>query len=598
MIFSSILNKKKSAQPTKIVHAKFHQQRAQLFVIGIFLLFFILMGRAVILQLSNYHASNLETIAERQYKTPHELAPFRGTIYDHKKHPLAISIETPAIAINPKIFKETTSKDLHTLAKLLHIPKEKILSLLKRDTHFAWLKHKVPYDTAEKIKKLNLKGMHFILEPTRFYPEGHHAASLIGYVGTENAGLLGIEYAFDASLKGIPLHIVRLKDAKGQWIYTHPQSVSANPKGFDLTLTLDLVIQGIAEQALEKWVTKSKARRGFIIVADPHTGRILSLANYPSFDPNDSQSLNIENTKNIATSDTFEPGSIVKPFVIAQALENKITHENELHYCENGAYEIEPGLAIHDDHKIEYATTTEIISNSSNICTFKIAKKLGKNRLFQIMNDFFLKFKKPLGLPGEVSGSIAQWTQWKEIRFANIAFGQGFLVSGLEVIQAYSAIANGGNLIKPYIIENFGNSLKKENESNPQRIPLLSTETTMVMRRMLTKVVTEGTGTKAQTQDYTVAGKTGTVEKIDPKTKIYSKNLRVASFAGFAPVKDPHLVIYVLIDEPQEKPYYGGVWAAPAFAEVAQSVLKYLNVEPDKKNSLTQGEHLKNEIKL
>ena len=318
-------------------------------------------------------------------------------------------------------------------------------------------------------------------------------------------------------------------------------------------------------------------------MADPHTGRILALANYPSFNPNAYSKLDLNRTRNSATKLLFEPGSITKPLVISYALEEGETTRSEIHNCEkDGRYEISKGLYIHDEHPQEFMTTAEILIHSSNICTAKVAQRLGPQQTFLALKKFGLSRKNPF-VPGTAAGRLSEWKTWQPIQLANIAFGQGFLVNGLDIVQAYSVFANGGYLVTPYLLERVESSTGKTVKSSEsgERKPILSPSTAAAMKGFLARVVREGTGSRAISALYTTGGKTGTAEKYDLKLKKYSDNLRVASFAGFAPVLDPHLVIFVAIDEPKQKPYYGGRWAAPAFREIADRSLKYLNVAPD-----------------
>ena len=536
------------------------------------------------IQLFPSSANLLQHIADRQYQSTISLSAFRGNIYDRRKAPLSISIKTPSVAINPKVF-DPSSHQLKTVSRILGLSKQKIRDLAKKPKYFAWLKRKIPYQVAEKIKKLKLKGIHYVLEPSRYYPGGTAAANLLGYVGIDNVGLLGLEHAFEQELQGTSSKLISLRDARGHLILMNAEQITPEKTGNNIILTLDRAIQGITEEALQKGINKSGAKVGFAIVMDPHTGRILAMANHPNFNPNNPSQLKISHTANHSIAYRFEPGSVMKPFVIAWAIENRKTSPFEIHHCEkNGRYEVSENLYIHDDHPKEFRTTEEILIHSSNICTFKVALRLGEKGLFESLKSFgFASDKSILGLPGESTGSIATAETWSPIRFANISFGQGLLVTGLEVIQAYASLANGGNLIKPYLVERIessnGNILQDFSPIIKRRV--LSPQTSHHIARILEKVVLEGTASRAKTKSYSTAGKTGTAEKIDPITKSYSNQKRIANFAGFAPVSDPHIAVYVVLDEPQKKPYYGGLWAAPIFSEIVEKTLKYLNVAPD-----------------
>jgi cell division protein FtsI (penicillin-binding protein 3) len=549
-----------------------------LFIFG----FVLLISRGLWLHL--FSASELlSSIARQQYQSSIKLSPYRGTIYDRRYVPLAISIKTPSLAINPRLFNPSVAEE-RQLSKILDMKIEKIQHTENKKNYFAWLKRKISADAFESIKTLDIAGLYTIMEPARYYPQGTNGAHLIGLVGTDNSGLLGLERSYDKKLKGASGESIRLRDAKGHQIFLNADSALPQTSGYNLVLTIDSVIQEIAEQAIKKWVQESKAKSGFAIVADPHTGRILAIANQPTFDPNEPKNMIMENTNNAAITALFEPGSIMKSFVIGTAIEQGLTTENEIHNCEKGKLQVDEGNFIHDDHPKDLLTTAEVLIHSSNICTFKIAKRLGKKGLWNTLHEFgFGSSEALIEFPGATGGQLAAPDKWEPIRFANIAFGQGLLVTGLEVIGAYSVFANGGNLVKPHVVERIeneeGHILYTSELLSKKKI--LSPKTVKTLRHILERVVNEGGGL-AKSPLYTTGGKTGTAEKVDPLTHRYGPTMRIAGFVGFSPVNDPHIVVYIVIDEPLQKPYYGGRWAAPAFSEITTKTLKYLNVAPDK----------------
>ncbi len=554
-------------------------------------LFIIVIFRAVMIHLFPASKENLESIAKHQYQKPLKLAAYRGSIFDHRRIPLAISVRSPSFAVNPKVFSPSPSQR-RKLARLLRVSEKKIKQTSKKNRYFAWLKRKVDHKTAQSIRNLEIKGLFEILEPGRFYPGGSIASNLIGYVGLDNKGLFGLEARYNKELTGHNTEATLSRDARGLPIFTNPKKATPESPGHNIVLTIDRAIQEIAEEALYKWIKKGRASSGFALVADPHTGRILASANYPTFDPN-YRNINIKNTKHFAIANVFEPGSVMKPMVIARALDSQMTSVNEIHNCEkNGVYKVGKRNFIRDDHPKEFLTTSGVISESSNICTFKIAKRIGAEQLFRTFIDFGIADRGfSLNLPGQNHGRISDWRHWRPIRFANISFGQGHLVTGLEIIRAYSVFANGGKLIRPYVVDRVESSDEKIISQNTSEAPrrVITPETAKIMRKILTETVESGTATKAQSEFFSTAGKTGTAEKVDPKTKAYSDHKRIASFAGFSPTKDPHIVVYVVVDEPKEKPYYGGIWAAPVFREIVDKTLRYLNVSPDKIETQTIG---------
>lgn len=561
----------------------FHAVRATWVARGVGLLFSLVIVRAFYIHLF-VESKLLHQIADSQYSHAIHIAPYRGSLFDRRHSPLAISIRAPSVALNPKVFDPTPSQQ-RQLSRILRLPESAIEKVAKKSTYFAWLKRTISEEESAAVEQMDLAGVHMILEPARYYPANFYASPLIGYVGHDNTGLLGLERQLDAELRGESLDVRHSVDARGAWILTNAAFAEPQPSGNSVYLTLDQVVQEIAEDALSTWVANSRSKRGFAIVADPYSGEILAMANYPRFNPNDTSQLRISDTENSATAYAFEPGSVVKPFVVAKALEKKLTTENEVHQCEkSGQLHIGKGQVIHDDHPKAFLTTAEVLIHSSNICIYKIADRLGKETLYQTMKDFGLAAAHPqLPLPGATHGTLSAWEKWKGIRFANVAFGQGFTVTGLEMIEGYSTLVNGGKRVTPYLIEKITapqGTIVYQHAATTQD-SLLHFETSKTIRSILHRVTTEGTAPLAKTASYTTGGKTGTAQKVDPTTKKYGKDTRVANFIGFAPVDDPHIVVYVVLDEPREKPYYGGKWAAPAFSEIVERTLKYMNVPSD-----------------
>ena len=584
-LFPATIKSKLKLRQEKTQPGSFHSGRSTL-VLGIMsLVFATLCVRAVFVHLFSSSATSLSNIADKQYQFHLDLAPYRGTIYDRKGEPLAISIRRPSLAINPRVF-DPSPEEIDEIAHALQKSSEEVKLISDRSSYFAWLARQIPHRAAERISNLKLKGLHEITEPARFYPVGKAAAHLLGYVGVDSHGLLGIEMLFEKELRGQSQKLQTSRDGKGHKIFMDTVGTSPDKPGNSIYLTLDRAIQEIAEEALAEGSRAARAKSGFAIVSDPHTGKILAVANYPQFDPNEGKNLRIEKTKNNAFMDTFEPGSTMKTFVIAAALESKKTTPEETHFCENGSYKA-GGRTFRDDHPAGYLSTSATLMKSSNICTYKIAQRLGKDGLYNSFTRFGFGGGQQLlsNVPGALTGRMAHYSKWPQIQFANIAFGQGLVSSGLEMVQAYGAIANGGNLMKPMVIDRIesaeGVVLSTFSPETVRRS--IQPETAQRMRKMLAEVVAnkEGTGGKAATLRYSVAGKTGTSQKVDPLTRRYSVDKRLASFVGFAPVNDPYLVIYVVIDEPEAKPAYGGLWAAPVFSKIADQSLRYLNVAPD-----------------
>lgn len=560
----------------------FSSKRFQLTRVLTTLGFVALCIRATIIHLTPPSSSILKQLAEKQYNRKVSLASYRGTIFDRRNDPLAISVRKPSLFVNPKVFRPS-AEQAQFISQQLRIPKSKVYSLSKRNSYFAWMKRKVPERVEKEIVALNINGLHSVLEPARYYPSTL-APQLIGYVGTDNTGLLGLELSLNEILSVDSTKNTVRKDGKGRLIHQESQSAAPTESGHNIYLTLDRVIQDISEKALEKGVKEARAKSGFALVTDPHSGHILAVANYPKFDPNKSISMTSENTRNFAFLNLFEPGSVTKPLVAAKALDLKKTSPQELFDVNGGLYR-DGALRIRDSHPYQSLSTSDIIINSSNIGIYKVAQKIGPSALSSSLKSFGISNKELLlDSKQQSTGRISPWKSWRKSRFANISFGQGLLVTGLEMTQAYGALANGGRLMKPIIVERIEDrSGKTLTRSLPTVIhEVISSKAANQVSRMLYQTVERGTGKRAQSSNYTVAGKTGTSEKVDPVKGGYSDTLRIASFIGFSPVYDPHLVIYVVIDEPQNKPYYGGRWAAPVFKEINEQSLRYLNVKSDK----------------
>jgi len=583
--------KRKIRRNGRLQPGHFYVRRLQFFYLLIPLIFTAITVRAVIVHLFPSSSKNLQAIANHQYHRNIELAPYRGGIFDRKREPLAISVRKPSLYVNPKIFNPTT-KERTKLASLLGMPDSKIKAAADRINYFAWLKRAISQETADAVATLNIDGLYQVMEPARFYPSGSSAAQIIGYVGTDNRGLAGLELQYDTELKGQTIKFTNSRDARGKAIFLESEAAAPEEGGKNVFLTIDSVIQEISERALSEGVESAQAKAGYAIVSDPHTGRILAIANYPKFDPNHPTLKAMGGLRNRALSDLIEPGSVVKPLVIGAALADGKTSPTEKHYCENGTYR-EGRWLIRDTHPEKDLTTTGVITHSSNICTYKIARRLGPEAIY----NNYLKYgltstSNNIEFPGQITGRISYWKDWKPVRFANVTFGQGLVTSALEMVQSYGAIANGGNLMKPYLVErveSYSGTILRSSGTQVVR-KIMEPDVAKKLRHMLETVVVEGSGKNARLDHYTAAGKTGTTQKVDPALKKYSTDLRVASFIGFTPVEDPHLVIYVVIDEPGKKPYYGGLWAAPVFKKIAEESLKYLNVAPDKIETIGPGD--------
>lgn len=495
---------------------------------------------------------------------------------------MALSIRKPSIYVNPREF-EPTMNQLHNMANLLDVGKDKLKKISKKTSYFSWVKRKADPSRASRLIALGIPGVYQITEPSRFYPVSPAAANLVGYVNVDDKGMMGIERQYERELQGAQNRLDLYRDAKGRTIFERSDAAVPESGGMDVHLTIDRAIQEIAENALSQGVKRAKAKGGFAIVADPHTGQILAVANNPSYNQN-ARRINVKRTWNNALMDVFEPGSIMKTFVIGGAIEDGLVRPTDKFDCEGGVYR-RGSVRFNDSHKpkTQYLSVNETLVTSSNVCTYKVAQKLGPQSMYDYYKLFGFGSKESgIGFPAQSFGRLTSWESWRPIRFANLAFGQGLTTTALEVIQAYSAIANGGQLMKPYLVNKIasptGQIVLANSTTSMRRV--LKPETTRVLRQMLQQVVEEG-AVKAKIEGYSSGGKTGTSQKVDPNTKRYSHSLHRAAFAGIAPITDPHLTIFVVIDEPGIAPHYGSLWAAPVFSDIAGKTLRYLNVATD-----------------
>ncbi len=547
---------------------------------GVFAFFFaVTVARAFYLQI--IEKEQLVRLAERQYQKIVPLTPVRGVIYDRNNAPLAVSIEMDSCYAEPRSIDNVRDVAAR-LAPFLGMSRETLERKLNGNRNFAWLQRRMPPDLVQKIKELDLDGIGFVKETKRFYPNGEVAGHVIGFTGLDPDGLEGVELKYNSTILGSTGYLVTERDALGRDVAQKGTVVTKASKGQNVTLSLDKNIQYITEKELAKAVTDSGAKGGMALVVEPQSGRVLAMANYPSFNPNAYSRYSPSFLRNKTIVDSFEPGSTFKVFLIAAALEEKVVTPNDAFNCENGSYSI-GGRTIHDTHKYGRLTVADILKYSSNIGAAKIGGRLGQERLYNHLKDFGFGARSGIDLPGEAYGYLRNGSQWFGVDLATISFGQGVSATALQLVMAVSAVANGGMLMKPYVVEKISdeNGVEMEQISPQERRRVISPETAKVMARMMEGVSTEGgTGMNAAVEGYRVAGKTGTAQKVDPVTRGYSVDKRTASFVGFIPADNPKLVILVVVDEPKTSPY-GGVVAAPAFSAIAQQSLCYLKVPPD-----------------
>ncbi|HEX7296715.1 MAG TPA: penicillin-binding transpeptidase domain-containing protein, partial [Pyrinomonadaceae bacterium] len=448
---------------------------------------------------------------------------------------------------------------------------------LDEKRRFIWIARRLDADLAAKITALNLPGRHPQLEPKRFYPNGSLAAHVLGYVGLDGQGLGGVEQSYNEKISGEPGQLFIEKDANGKAYESY--EIAAKP-GQTVVLTIDQSIQYLAEQALQSAVQRSRAKSGTVIVLDPRSGDILALANAPTFDPNKVAEAKPETRSNWALQNIYEPGSTFKVVAFSAAIEKKLAKPEDHIDCQMGAITV-AGRVVHDHHPFGSLTIAEALAKSSNVAAIKLGLRVGDETMYDYIKRFGFGSKTGIELPGETVGIVRKVERWQPSSIGSIAIGQEVGVTPVQMVAAFGALANDGVRIAPHLVREVrsgdGTVVYR---AEPEQRRVISAETAIALRGMLEGVTLNGTAKKAQLDGYSAAGKTGTAQKIDPKTKTYSSTKFVGSFVGFAPVSNPQVVIIVVIDEPAGA-YHGGDVAAPIFREVAEQILPALGIEPD-----------------
>lgn len=549
------------------------------------LLFLTLTGRAFYLQILKHE--ELIKKAEKQHQRIVPLTPARGDILDRNGTPLAVSVEMDSCYAEPRHIQDPEGTAA-VLAPYLGSNVQELHKKLASGKGFVWLERFLTPERSRRLKELKLRGIGFSPESKRYYPNSEVAAHVIGFTGLDPNGLEGVELRYDSIILGNTGYLVTERDALGRNIAPTDALVKKSEPGKSIFLTLDKNIQYIAERELAKAVTESQAKAGMALVMESSSGKILGMANFPTFNPNAYSHYSHAQLRNRVVADSFEPGSTFKVFLIASALEEKIIKTTDVFNCENGSYKI-ADRTIHDTHSYANLSVPDILKYSSNIGAAKIGFKLGDDRLFRYLRSFGFGERSGIDLPGESPGNLRDNRRWYGVDLATISFGQGVSASAVQLAAAFSAIANGGTLMKPYIVERIvdgnGQDVQKFEPQAVRRV--ISEDTAQKVTKIMEGVTTNGgTGLNAAVDGFRVAGKTGTAQKVDPVTRGYSATKRTASFIGFIPTDKPRLTILVVIDEPKTSSY-GGVVAAPAFRGIALNSLCYLKIPPQERISRT-----------
>ncbi len=539
--------------------------------------------------------------AAKQQTGAFEVAPRRGVLYDRNLKELAMTTLVDSIYAVPSELGENRAEAARMLARVVHVDatdrftsEPQMLARFNASRGFAWVARRVDKGTADRIRELNLKGVYFQKEFKRFYPNNELAAQVLGYVGTDDTGLGGLELQFDEEMHGEPGHMLTALDAKRHVLGSE---MNEPQPGENLVLTIDANIQYMAEQALDAQMAKVKAAHGTVVVQDPHTGQILALAISPRFNPNDQKHMDASVLQNLAVSDVYEPGSTFKLVTYSAAIDGAGVKPTDLVNCEGGAWTMY-GRTLHDDKSDHFGTVTVqyALEHSSDVGAAKMALKLGNQKFYDYMKGFGFGDRSGIELPSETRGLLRAPKKWDATSFMSLAIGQEVGVTPVQLAAMVSTIANGGVYMPPHVLLQSTDEMKgdarlkpaafRPTNQLPAKLPegahrVIKEMTSATMREIMRGIVTEGTGKEAALNGYSSGGKTGTAEKIDVATHTYSHTKLVASFAGMAPVSNPAITVAVVIDTPTVGTGYGGTVSAPVFAQVAQEVLEYLGVPHD-----------------
>ncbi len=543
--------------------------RSKFIVAMLALAFIVLIGRAAYVQV--FDNAFFQRQGEVRFARTLELPASRGRIFDRNGLLLASSVVAPSIWAIPEDVEREPAK-LRQLARLLDMPLTELNGKLSdEDKTFVWIKRQVDEPIAKKIAELKIRGIYQRKEYKRKYPEGEAAAHVVGFANVENKGLEGAELSFEKQLAGHAGSRRVIKDRLGRVVEEVGDELPP-VDGKDIQLSIDSKVQFFAYQKLRDAVTSQKAKSGSAVVLDAQTGEVLALANYPSYTPDDRKNLSGAHLRNIAITDTFEPGSVMKPITVAMALEaGRVTPQTVINTAP-GSYQLDR-FTIRDTHNYGALTVEGVVQKSSNVGSLKIAQKLSAREMWETYTALGYGRKPELAFPGAASGRVRPWKAWKPVEQATMAYGYGLSASLFQMAHSYTAFAHDGRVIPATL-------LKSADGASVPGVKVFSEKNARAVRKMLQMAAGPGgTGQRAQTVGYSVGGKSGTARK--QQGKGYASNKYRAWFAGMAPIDQPRIIVAVMVDEPSNGVYYGGAVAAPVFSEVVQQTLRIMGVQPD-----------------
>ncbi|NTV42505.1 MAG: penicillin-binding protein 2 [Syntrophobacteraceae bacterium] len=522
--------------------------------------------------------------ARGQAETTFKVPSYRGSIYD--RHGRLLSYSVPQRSLFADCEKVEKPKVIaNKLSKVLHEPTGEMDRKLACNRHFVWLKRHLTDQQAVAVEEFKGRGLHLVDEYKRFYPYRQVGGQVLGFVDVDGTGLEGVEKAFDHVLRESSKTVGQIRDGVKNTLLLTPSTLPEPKESYGVRLTIDALIQYVAERELEKAVLQYRAKAGEVVVIDTHTSEVLAMANWPFFDPNLGDKKNADSWRNRTVTDSFEPGSTFKVFLVGGALDEGIIKERDRVFCENGKCTL-AGHTINDVHPYGWLTIPEVVKFSSNIAASKIALQMGKERYARIIQAFGFGSLTGINLPGEVKGQLRPVKRWRPIDLATTGFGQSIGVTALQLTLGIATIANKGIYTPPLIARDIVNSAGhsvRTAESQPLR-RVIQEKTARQLCDMMRSVTEEGgTGVKAAPEGYTAAGKTGTAQILDPETRHYASNRYTSIFTGFIPADHPRLAISVVVHEPHGA-IYGGVVAAPVFKNISAKVLPYLGIPPTLKD--------------
>jgi len=553
------------------------KERVHLLIIAFIIIFLTLIYR--LYQIQIVEGSKLSELARREHFFSYVLNGQRGVIFDRNLKKLAVNVDSKSLFAMP--YKVDNPDEMaKTLSDKLDLKYQDIRTLLEKEKYFVWIKRKLSQESYDEIQKMELEGLDFVTESTRYYPKESLAANLLGFVGIDNQGLEGLEMYFDDDLKSMSGLVVMERDASGDKIPLSMEKIQPSKDGHSIVLTIDEVIQYITEEALEKAYQQYNPKSAVAIVVNPKTGEILSMAVKPTYNLNYFQSSPEDYWKNRAITDNYEPGSTFKIITISTALENNYASLNDYFNCKGWIrYQ---GTVIRDIDPHGPQNLTEIVMNSCNVGVIEVGIRMDENVFAESIRNFGFGEETGIYLPGETPGLFRPVNEWSRLSIASLSIGQEISVTPLQLVMATAAIANNGILMKPLIIKETIDSeynVVKHYQSEQVR-QVISPNTANTMINILQKVVDDGTGSRAKLENYSASGKTGTSQKFDFSLGRYSNKKFTSWFVGFTPSHDAEIAILVMLDEPKGS-YYGGTVAAPVFQEIASKVLPYLSIPPE-----------------